>query len=251
MSDLPQTRGLRVVDVERCHVRVPFTERTRPWNEILVGQWGVVEVIRLTTNASGIVGYGETLPHYSWSDVSDEAIAAVIGQNPAEFLGHDELGSGLQMALYDAVGRAMEVPARRLFGLPQVRDRVPLAWWNTKMAPEVLAEEAAEAVRSGYLHHKFKARPWFDVFEQVAAIAAVTPPHYRLDIDWNEMLRDVGTAAPVLQELDREERVGIYETPIRFGDLEGFRRLRDKTSPTTSSRAPSPPRSGPRHLTGT
>jgi L-alanine-DL-glutamate epimerase-like enolase superfamily enzyme len=229
MSDLQQARGLRVVDIERCHVRVPFTERSRPWNEILVGQWGVVEVIRLTTDA-GLVGYGETLPHYSWADVSDEAIAAVRGQNPAEFLGHDNLGAGLQMALYDVVGKALEVPARRLFGLPQVRDRVPLAWWDTKMAPEALAGEAAEAVASGYLHHKFKARPWFDVFEQVAAIAAVTPPHYRLDLDWNEMLRDVGTAAPVLQELDRQERVGIYETPIRFGDLEGFRRLRDKVS---------------------
>ena len=230
MTDLEPARSLRVVDIERCYVRVPFTERSRPWNEILVGQWGVVEVLRLTTNADGIVGYGETLPHYSWGDVRDESIAAVIGQNPADFLGHDELGAGLQMALYDAVGKALEVPARRLFGPPQVRDRVPLAWWNTKMAPEVLAEEAAEAVAAGYLNHKFKARPWFDVFEQVAAISAVTPPHYRLDIDWNEMLRDVGTAAPVLQELDREERVGIYETPIRFGDLEGFRRLRDKVS---------------------
>jgi L-alanine-DL-glutamate epimerase-like enolase superfamily enzyme len=230
MTDLTQARGLRVVDVERCMVQVPFRDRCRPWNEILVGQWGVVEVIRLRTNSADVVGYGETLPGYSWASVDDDAVAALIGHSPAEFLGHDEIGAGLQMACYDALGKALEVPARRLFGLPQVRDRVPLAWWDTKMPPEVLAEEAAEAVASGYLHHKFKVRPWFDVYEQVAAISAVTPPQYRLDLDWNEMLRDVGTAAPVLQELEREERVGIFETPIRFGDLEGFRRLRDKVS---------------------
>jgi len=230
MTDLPPPRGLRVLDIERCVVRIPFAERCRPWTEAMVGQWAVVEVLRLTTNSPGIVGYGETLPHYTWRPVSDAAIAAVRGGNPADFLGRDDVGAGLQMALYDAVGQALEVPVRRLFGLPQVRDRLPLAWWSTEMPAEILAGEAADAVAAGYLNHKFKARPWLDVYEQVAAVSAVTPPYYALDLDWNEMLLDADTAAPVLGALDREERVSIFETPIRFGDLEGYRRLRDKVS---------------------
>ncbi|HVX46713.1 MAG TPA: enolase C-terminal domain-like protein [Mycobacteriales bacterium] len=223
-------RGLRITEVERIVVRVPFQERCRPWNEILVGQWGISEIIRVRTDDPDVVGYGETLLHYSWGSVSDAAIAEVRGGNPADFLGRDDLGPGLQMALYDAVARSLEVPIHRLFPLPQIRDRMPLSWWNTKMAPEVLAEEAAEAFASGYTSHKFKARPWFDVYEQVERISAVTPEYYTLDLDWNQMLLDVGTAAPVFAELDRNPRMGIYETPIRHLDLEGNRRLRDKAA---------------------
>lgn len=219
--------GLRVVDIERTVVRIPFVDRCRPWTEINCGQWGVVEVIRLSTNSPDVVGYGETLRHYTPGRVSDAAIAAVLGGNPADFLGRDDLGAGLQMALYDAVGKALGVPAHRLFGPPRVRDRVPIAWWSTKMPAEVLADEAAAAVSAGYTDHKFKARPWFDVYDQVAAVSAATPQNYGLDLDWNEMLLTAGNAIPVLRELARSDRVRIFETPIRFGDLEGYRRIRD------------------------
>ena len=65
--------------------------------------------------------WGETLPHYTWGTVSDAAVARVQGGNPADFLGDDSLGCGLQMALYDVVGKALGVPAYRLFNLPKVR----------------------------------------------------------------------------------------------------------------------------------
>ncbi|MCB0139112.1 MAG: hypothetical protein KDE50_04305, partial [Caldilineaceae bacterium] len=165
------------------------------------------------TTEDGTVGYGETLPHYTWGTVSDEAIARAQGRNPIELLGDDSLGAGLQMALYDVVGKALEVPVHRLFNLPKVRDWCPIAWWNTKMGPQDLASEAQDAVEQGYIFHKFKARPWICVYEQVEAISAVTPPYYRLDLDWNSMLLNVGTAAPVLQKLDTYERVSIYEGP--------------------------------------
>jgi L-alanine-DL-glutamate epimerase-like enolase superfamily enzyme len=54
---------LQITDVERFVLDVPFTPRCRPWNALLVGQWRVVEVTRVTTDA-GFVGYGETLLHY-------------------------------------------------------------------------------------------------------------------------------------------------------------------------------------------
>lgn len=221
--------NLHISEVERIVVDVPFTPRCQPWNVLLVEQWRVVEIIRLTTDA-GVIGYGETLPHYTWGRVSDEAIARVNGANPADFLGVDSLGSGLQMAVYDVVGKALGVPAYRLFNLPRVREYCPVAWWNTKMPPEVLAEEAKEAAAQGYTAHKFKARPWFDVYSQVDAISAVTPPHYHLDLDWNNMLLNVGNATPVLTELDKRERVAIYESPIMQHDVEGHRQLRRKTT---------------------
>lgn len=220
--------SLRIKDVERIVVRVPFRDRSRPWNEILVGQWGVVEICRVTTDSPDIVGFGETVLHYTWQTVSDESVSRVIGRNPADFLAEDSLGAGLQMALFDVVGKALGVPMHRLLNLPIVRDQCPISWWNTKMPPEVLAEEAQDALGEGYLAHKFKARPWFDVYEQVEAISAVTPPNYRIDIDWNEMLISAGEATPVLTTLDAQERIGIYEGAIRSGDIAGQRSLRGR-----------------------
>jgi len=221
--------ALRIKEIERITLHVPFTPRVQRWNALLVWQWQVVEIIRVTSE-DGTVGYGETLPHYTWGQVPEEAIARVKGGNPVDFLGDDSLGAGLQMALYDLVGKALEVPVHRLFNLPQVRDWCPIAWWNTKMGPADLAAEAQDAVEQGYIFHKFKARPWIDVYEQVEAVSAVTPAHYRLDLDWNSMLLNAGTAAPVLQKLDTYERVSIYEGPILQRDVEGLRELRRKVA---------------------
>ncbi len=232
--------ALRIKEVERITVRVPFTPRVQKWNALLVWQWQIVEIIRVTTD-DGSVGYGETLPHYTWGKVSDEAIERVRGNNPADFLGDDSLGAGLQMALYDVVGKALEVPVHRLFNLTKVRDWCPIAWWNTKMSPEDLAGEAQDAVAQGYIFHKFKTRPWIDVYEQVEAISAITPPHYRLDLDWNGMLLNAATATPVLQRLDQYERVSIYEGPIVQGDVEGQRELRRKVSKPIALHFGAPP----------
>ncbi|HEY3288941.1 MAG TPA: enolase C-terminal domain-like protein [Anaerolineae bacterium] len=221
------TLKLVVTDIERITVRVPMTPRCETWNAREVWQWCISEVVRLQTDA-GIIGYGETLPHYTWGRVSDEAVARVKGHNAADFLGDDTLGAGLQMAIYDAVGKALDAPMYRLFNLPKVRDWVPLSWWNIDFPPEVLAEEARDALARGYTAYKTKARPWWDVYEQVQAISSVTPLHFKIDLDWNTMLINASNAAPVLTELDREPRVALYESPIFQRDVEGLRQLRQK-----------------------
>lgn len=219
----------RIKKITRTMLRVPYTPRTEPWNRLLVRNWQIVEVCRVETE-SGVVGWGETLPHYGWGRVSDEAVARGTGAPLGSLLGDDSLGPGLQMALYDALGKTLGVPAHALFGLPKVRDWAPLAWWNTKMPPEVLAEEAKNAVAAGYTDHKIKARPWFDIYAQVEAISAVTPSHYKLDMDFNDMLGTVGTATRVLQKLDTYEKVNFYEGPLPQRDVAAYRELRSKTS---------------------
>lgn len=221
---------IRVKDVDRIVVNVPFTERCQRWNAREIWQWQIVEVIRLVTDSPDIVGFGETVLHYTWSRVSDAAIERARGRNAAELLGDDSLGAGLQMAVYDAVGKALGVPAHRLFNLPKARDWCPISWWNIDMPPEEFAAEAQEAVERGYTSYKIKARPWWDIYAQVDAISDVTPAHFRLDIDWNNMLLNAGNAAPVLQDLDNRERVAIYESPIMQRDVEGQRLLRAKAN---------------------
>ena len=218
---------LIVTDIERITVRAPMTPRCEEWNAREVWQWCICEIVRLTTDA-GIVGYGETLPHYTWGRVTDEAVARVKGANAADFLGDDSLGAGLQMAIYDVVGKALDAPAYRLFNLPKVREAVPMAWWNIDFPPEALAEEAKLALERGYTALKTKARPWWDVYEQVDAMSAVTPRHFKIDMDWNQMLINESNAAPVLLELDKQERVALYESPIMQRDVEGQKLLRQK-----------------------
>lgn len=219
-----------ITDVSVIRTHVPFRERVAPWNALLVGGFGLVDVYRVETEDPDVVGWGEQLHEETTGLESRPPLNAFRGRNPAELLGAEGLGLGLQAALYDVVGKTLGVPVYALFGRPRVREWVPLSWWNTKLPPELLAEEARDALREGYLAHKVKARPWFDVYEQVERISAVTPPHYAVDLDWNQLLLAVGDAAPVLRELERYERVAIFETPIRQRDLEGYRRLRDKVS---------------------
>lgn len=220
----------RIAAVDRLTLHVPFTPRCQVWNSLLVWNWGIVELVRVEID-SGEVGWGEALLHYGWgSGLDDATIERVRGRPAAEFLGDDSVGPGLQIALYDVIGKALGVPVHALLSGHQVRERCPIAWWNTKMPPEALAAEATEAVAKGYTTHKFKARPWFDVIDQVEQIAAATPDSYRLDIDWNQMLHTAGEAAPLLRKLDDYPQTAIYEEPIPRPDYDGYRQLRSKIS---------------------
>ncbi len=232
---------ITIKDVERITVHVPFTPRCEIWCAREQYQWDISEIIRVTTDVADLVGYGETMPHYTWGRVTDDAIKRVKGANAADFLGDDSLGAGLQMAIYDLVGKAHEVPVYRLFNLPRVREWCPISWWNVDMPPEAFAAEAQEAVKRGYTAHKIKGRPWWDIRAQVEAIAAATPDYYHLDIDWNQMLVNASSATPVLQGLDQYPIVSLYESPIPQQDVEGNRQLRGKITRPIAQHFGNPP----------
>src|SRR6185437_10800614 len=102
----------RITNVERLLVDVPFYDIPDRNMARDVSGWHIVEVCRVTSD-SGMVGYGETLPNYTWGRVTDEAVARVHGKQPAECMWDDSLGAGLQMALFDLAGKEAGVPAYR------------------------------------------------------------------------------------------------------------------------------------------
>lgn len=216
--------NLTVASVERIWVDVPFREIPGRHMQRHLAYWSVSEVCKVTLS-NGVVGWGETLPFYTWGRVSEEACGRVIGRNPLELLWDDSLGAGLQMALWDAAGRALEMPCHVLMG-PPVREACPLSWWCIDMPAEDWAAEAQEAVAQGYTHLKLKPRPWFDVYEQTEAIARVVPDYFELDHDFNGFLRDASRALPVLKRLEEYPHVKMFETPIPQQDVAGYRRLR-------------------------
>jgi len=175
---------------------------------------------------NGIVGYGE-----SHGDESGN-IERVTGQNPFAIWQNDGIGFGIQMALFDAIGKAEGVPVHNLLGT-KVRESCPISWWDIDMPPEDWVEEAKESVKRGYTSFKMKARPWRDIFAQVEAVAAVVPSEYHFDIDFNGFLRTADGALPILQALDGYANVAYYESPFYLAtDLEGAARLQEQIKNT-------------------
>jgi L-alanine-DL-glutamate epimerase-like enolase superfamily enzyme len=175
-----------------------------------------IALYRLTL-ANGTVGYGET-------------VGAVDDVSP--FIGQDALAglrtirhAGVQMACYDAVGKALGVPAHVLMGR-QARPRIPFAYWTIDLPPDLWAEQVSRAAAMGYTVYKFKLRPWWDPIEQIEAVEKVAPPGFTVWLDFNGHLREARFALPVLQALSRYTCVGGFESPIPQRDVAGYQRLR-------------------------
>jgi L-alanine-DL-glutamate epimerase-like enolase superfamily enzyme len=222
----------RVKDVERIVVQIPFRDSVAKWFSISANHCQVIEVIRIITDDPDVVGYGETMIDYVAvsHSVTDEGVARIIGRPISDLMTDETLGAGVQMALYDAVGKATGMSVHQLLGKPMVRQWCPVSWWNMEAPPDVLAAEAKLALEAGYMAHKIKARPWFDIYEQVNQISKVTPIGYAIDIDWNCQLNQSANAVPVLAELSLQERVGLFEDPIARDDVVGQRAVRERAS---------------------
>ncbi len=219
---------MKISDVERILLDVPFRERPGIHMSRRIWRWTLIEVCKVTTT-DGLVGYGETVVHYTWGRVTDDQVRRVINQNPVDLMWDDSLGAGLQMALFDLVGKAMGVPCYRLMG-SKVRDKCPISWWAIDMPPEDWAEEVKLAVKMGYANAKLKARPWFDIFEQIQAVSDAAPNYFRLDLDFNGLLLNSGYAVPILRDLEEFPKVSIFETPIPQGDVRGYLKIKSRVS---------------------
>lgn len=230
---------MKVTNVERIVVDVPFTPRQIKISEREVYNWAILELCKVTTDA-GIVGWGETVIHYTWARVTDASVARVIGQSPAKLMNDDSIGAGLQMALFDVVGKAIGVPCYELMGR-KVRDWVPISWWSIDASPEEWAEEAKEAVEKGYTSFKIKQRPWRDIVAQVEAIGKVVPPHFRLDSDANSTMQNAATAIPIIKHLEKYEIVAMFESPIPQDDILGNRQIRRSVNRPVAMHFGSPP----------
>ena len=232
-------KHLRVVDIQRTTVRLPFRDAPRRAMDRELPHWRYVEVFEVRLS-SGVIGVGETLLYYTWGVSDDDDVRRAMGSNAADLMWDDSLGAGLQIALFDAVAKTCEVPLHRLLG-HQRHQTTPLSWWNIDMPPNDMASECAEALRQGYTSYKTKGRPWFDLWQQVEEVSGAVPESFKLDIDFNDTLRDADRAIPILTRLEKNPRIDIYETPIPQNDVEGNRRLRAATRVSIALHYGSPP----------
>lgn len=208
-------------EVELIEVDIPFyCDRVRRHMHRANTHGERVRVYRVELS-NGVVGWGES--------PMDERnrFGRVRGENPFAVMYDDRIGFGVQMALFDAVGKTVGVPAWRLLGR-QVRKRVPVAWWAIDMPPDDWAAEVRESIRRGYRDIKLKGRPWRDIYAQIDAVSAAASDDYRAAIDFNGFLVTSEKATEVLRRLDTRPRVHCCESPFYLqNDLDGARRLRE------------------------
>ncbi len=224
---LPPSRDLAITKIERVTVKVPYREIPGRNMARELPHWRYSEICKVHLN-SGHIGYGETLLYYTWGATHDADVRRAEGKNAAAIMWDDELGAGLQMALFDAVAKAADVPVHRLLGA-QVHSQTPLSWWNIDTSAEDMAAECQEALRQGYMAYETKGRPWFDVWRQVELSAADVPEAFKIDMDFNDTLIDARRAIPILKQLETFPQVDIYETPIFQRDIAGNQAIRKAT----------------------
>ncbi|MBT4501217.1 MAG: enolase [Gemmatimonadetes bacterium] len=230
---------MKVVDVERIVVDVPFTPRQQKITAREVYNWAILELCKVTTD-SGHVGWGETVIHYTWARVTDASVEKVMGESPAKWMNDDSLGAGLQMALFDVVGKGLGAPVYELLG-SKVRDWAPISWWSIDASPGDWAAEAQDAVAAGYTSIKLKPRPWWDIVAQVDAISKVVPPHFKLDLDANSTWQNAASAIPVIKKLEKYANVAMFESPIPQGDVLGNKQIRASINRPIAMHFGSPP----------
>lgn len=223
----PPASDLTVTNIERVTVEVPFREVSGRQMARELPHWKYSEIFTVQLQ-SGHKGYGETLLYYTWGASSDQDVLRAQGKNAAELMWQDDLGAGLQMALFDAVARACDVPIHRLLG-PQVHEQTPLSWWNIDSYPEDMARECKLAFEQGYLAYKTKGRPWFDIYQQMDLATRQVPAEFKIDMDFNDTLLTAAKGMRIVKDLAEYPQTDIYESPIPQGDIPGNKAIRAAT----------------------
>ena len=184
-------------------------------------------VFKVETDA-GIVGYGDQRVRPGGQP--DPAIAAsLIGRNPFDFINnHLPYGSALNCALYDVMGKYLEVPVYKLIG-QKVRDAVSVAAWTRPASPETFRDEISRAADQGYTIFKIHTCDYHDVMEQTRLAEEVAPEGFKIHYDFNAN-RSLAAVLPIIQELERNHPiVGYIEDPLVKNDIDSWRRLREQT----------------------
>ena len=179
-------------------------------------------IYKLQTD-NGLVGYGD----HRLGGLPRAAVEPLIGRDPFDFI-NNTLDPGLGGALYDLMGKYLEVPAYKLMG-QKVRDAVSVAAWTAQSSPAEFASEIERAAAQGYRVFKMHTAAFHDVVEQTRAAEEVAPRGFKIHYDFNGN-RTLATVLPLIKELESHPVAGHIEDPLPKSDLDSWCRLRDKVA---------------------
>ncbi len=203
-------------------------------------RWGGT-VVKVFTD-EGIVGLGS--PGYGAAPVIENFIKPqLIGKDPfaleqfARIFRGAGAAWGIEIALWDIIGKACGVPVYKLWG--GFRDRVP-AYASTIecRSPERRAEDVAGIKAAGWRAVKLRAHDWTmrEDIAQVAAVRRAVGEDFTILVDANQAqqpgtpqpdLGPVWTYERALQTAREFEQLGVYwlEEPLDRYNFEDLTRL--------------------------
>ncbi len=236
---------MKIVDLKTTILAVPFKKQT-VWP---YGQWNgmTVIVIELETD-EGIIGIGESLAEPSPAKATEAYIQRakplLIGENPfdterltkkmegfggwalaRQMAGH--ILGGIDMALWDIIGKACKQPVYNLLG-GKIRDRAEFFRYVPHDEPEAMARDAKLHVDKGYSTIYCKYSNIEHLTDALTAIRSAIGMEPRLWVDFNQTL-SVGFTLAYLKELEHL-RIDIIEQPVLAADLAGMAQIRKATS---------------------
>ncbi len=201
---------MKISRIETIPIRLP-TRRVHQWAS-LTTPIGVYVIIKLYTD-QGLVGLGEAPVLKDWGGdhgkyfgetpqttvhiINDILAPALKDQNPnrIEILhalmdkavkGYPYCKAAIDAAIYDVVGKALDVPVYQLLG-GLFRERIPIAHSLGLMEIDKAVEEAREAIAEGVKTIKLKGglEPRRDI-DLVERIRAAIGPDAKICVDANQ-----------------------------------------------------------------
>ncbi len=201
------------------------------------------ECILITLRADGLTGYGECVadadPGYSyettgtaWHIIHDFIAPLILGKDvkdPADFQrrvegirGHNLAKAGVEMALWDLIGKREGKSLRELFGgiHPKVQVGVSV---GIQASPSVLVQTVERYMADGYRRVKLKIKPGRDVQDTSAVRAAWPDLHLQVDANSAYTLETAEALLP-LDDLN----LLLIEQPLFEDDIWDHRKLQAK-----------------------
>lgn len=225
---------MKITHVVRHYIYVPYVAPVAPywgWQAPCHGAHGVL--IELHTD-SGLVGIGETagreaIEHHA------RCAAALIGADPlairknvAMLRARGERPaaiSGLEMAMWDLLGKASNQPLYQLIG-GKVRNQVALCGLMGVKAPQEAAETAELYVRK-WGFETIKTKAGRDIAEDEAVARAMhdsVGARAKLRFDANESYQP-GDVLQLAQTY-RQVNIEYFEQPVHREQIEAYRQMR-------------------------
>ena len=83
---------MKVKSVALIHLAVPFTNHTNQHMQYWLPHWRIVQICKITLD-NGVVGWGETIPNYTWARVPDDIAARIVGSDAGGGCGSDSVSA--------------------------------------------------------------------------------------------------------------------------------------------------------------
>lgn len=232
--------------IEKVEIKVLELPLKKQWKISLYAQTTRAHgVIKITTR-DGVIGYGEAAPSPAFMGETGYTMEVAVNRYLGEAITgmnvfdtdriHEKMNSAIygnyaaksaiDMALYDIMGKMLQVPACRLLG-GICRDRVALSWVVGMQDLDASIAEAREKLKEGYRVLKVKVgqSPEVDI-RLVKRIRDELGDGFPLRLDANQGY----DYTEALQTFRRLEEFGLesIEQPVKRWDIQGMRMLRER-----------------------